>query len=145
MFEHFSNFFLRGGPTRTAPLDPACIWIEDSSRNRFALNGIQRIACFSAFLHQTNFFLQKCSNIFKQNIFSPILFFSKVFKFTWKMRNRLKRKKNQISDFYFSSYGHFSDVIPPIFNEFFTITQKIKIGEFFYHFFHSIQHTSHHP
>ena len=91
------------------------------------------------------FFLQKCSNIFKQNIFSPILFFSKVFKFTRKMRNRLKRKKNQISDFYFSSYGHFSDVIPPIFNEFFTVTQNIKIGEFFYHFFHSIQHTSHHP
>ena len=33
---------------------------------------------------------------------------SKVFKFTWKIRNRLNRKKNQISyfsNFYFLSYG----------------------------------------
>ena len=32
---------------------------------------------------------------------------SKVFKITWKMRNVLKRMKNQIFDFYFSSYAHF--------------------------------------
>ena len=52
-------------------------------------------------------------------------FFSKVLKFTWKMRNRLNRKKNQISgfsNFYFLSYGHFCDVITPIFDEFFTKT-----------------------
>ena len=37
-------------------------------------------------------------------------FFSKVFKFTWKIWNRPNRKKNQIFDlwdFYFSSSGHF--------------------------------------
>ena len=39
----------------------------------------------------------------------------------------------------------FCDVITPIFDEFFTITRKIKNGEFFYYFSHSIQHTSHHP
>ena len=26
-------------PTGTTPMDPACFWIEDPSRNRFALNG----------------------------------------------------------------------------------------------------------
>ena len=31
------NIYLVGG---AAPLDPACFWIEDSSLNRFALNGI---------------------------------------------------------------------------------------------------------
>ena len=30
-----------------------------------------------------------------------------VFKFTWNMRNELKRMKNQFSDFYFLSYGRF--------------------------------------
>ena len=37
-------------------------------------------------------------------------FFFKSVKFTWKIRNQLNRKKNQIldfSDFYFLSYGHF--------------------------------------
>ena len=41
-------------------------------------------------------------------------FFSKVVKFTSKMRNELNRKRNQISDFfdfYFSSYGHFCSKI----------------------------------
>ena len=49
---------------------------------------------------KSNFFFQKC--------------------FTWRMRNQLNWKKNQISDFtyfYFSNYGHFYDVITPIFNE----------------------------
>ena len=39
-----------------------------------------------------------------------IFFFFKEVKFTWKIQNRLNRKKNQISDFSdfnFSSYGHF--------------------------------------
>ena len=35
------------------------------------------------------------------------------------------------------------DVITPIFDEFFTITRKIKIGEFFYYFSHSIQSIAH--
>ena len=35
------------------------------------------------------------------------IFFSKMVKFTWQIRNRLNRKKNQISDFYFSSYSNF--------------------------------------
>ena len=41
-------------------------------------------------------------------------------KFTWKIGNRLNRKKNQISNFsffYFSSYGHFCEVITPIFRD----------------------------
>ena len=41
---------------------------------------------------------------------SRSIFFSKVVKFTWKIRNRLNRKKNQMSDysdFYFLSYGLF--------------------------------------
>ena len=73
------------------------------------------------FLQILNFFFQKCSNIFNQIFFSPF-FFSKVFKFTWKMRYVLNRKKNHIpdfSDFYFSSFGHFCT---PIFDKFFTIT-----------------------
>ena len=81
-----------------------------------------------------NFFFQKCSNIFNQIFFSPF-FFSKVFKFTWKIRNRLNRKKNHIPDFsdlYFSSYSHFCT---SVFDTFFTITRKIKIGDFFYYFF----------
>ena len=45
-------------------------------------------------------------------------FISKEVKFTWKMRNVLNRKKNHFSDFYFSSYGHFCDVIDPIFDKF---------------------------
>ena len=48
----------------------------------------------------------------KEDFFSsklPIFYFI-FFKFTWKIRNWLNRKKNHISDFcnsYFSSYGHF--------------------------------------
>ena len=40
------NFFYERGfrlpapPTGTAPLEPACFWIENPSRNRFALDGI---------------------------------------------------------------------------------------------------------
>ena len=43
-------------PTRSAPLDPACFWIEDSSRNRFALNGISAVSPTRFFKH---FFLNK--------------------------------------------------------------------------------------
>ena len=101
-----------------------------------------------AFLLQTTtgnqqFVILQC--FFFQKGFKKKKIRSKEFKFTWKMRNRLNQKKNQISDFYFSSYGHFFYVITPSFDEFFMITRKIKIGEFFCYFFHSIQHTPHHP
>ena len=51
-------------------------------------------------------------NLLTSWIFFKIkFFFFTFFKFTWKIGNRLIRKKNQFSDFsdyYFSSYGHFS-------------------------------------
>ena len=73
-------------------------------------------------------FFHKCFNIWTKKI--PI-FFSKVLKFTWKMWNRLNRKKNPISDFsdlYFSSYGYFWSFLYP--NLFCTpvITRKIDIS-----------------
>ena len=52
-------------------------------------------------------------HIWTKKIF-PNFFSSKVFKFAWKMWNLLNR--NQISDFYFSSYGHFCNQMPPIFD-----------------------------
>ena len=42
-------------------------------------------------------------------------------------------------------FWSFCDVITPIFDELFTITRKINIGEVFYYFSHTIQHTPHHP
>ena len=57
-------------PNGAAPLDPAFFWIEDSSQNRFALNGIQRIFCYSVFLLQKSktwvflFFSRLRSNFF---------------------------------------------------------------------------------
>ena len=42
---------------------------------------------------------------------SKFFYFFLFLKFTWKIGNRLNRKKNQFSDFsvfYFSSYSHFS-------------------------------------
>ena len=53
------------------------------------------------------------------------------------MRDMLNRKKIIISDFYFSSYGHFCDVITPIFDAIFTIYRKIKLGNFFNYLFQS--------
>ena len=62
----------------------------------------------------------------------PWMFFGGGPSFPTKKCNWMK---NQIPDLYFSSYDHFSDVITPIIDEFFTITRKIKIGElFFIHF-----------
>ena len=84
-----------------------------------------------------------CSNIFQNFEF----FFSlKFFKFTQNIQNRLNRKKNQVfdfCDFYFSSLGHFCTFQTPIFDEFSPITRKIKFGEFFHYFSHTIQHTPH--
>ena len=125
-------FFFCGGlrpptsSTGAAPLVPACFWIEDSNRNRFALNGIQRITCYSFFLHNSknknwenlkfgfSFYPADCRSFMYIQFFFPFL------KFTWKIGIQLNRKKNQIldfSNFYFSSYGHFCDVITPIFDE----------------------------
>ena len=123
--EKIQFFFSCGGlcppapPTEATPLDPACFWIENSSRNRFALNGIQRIACFTVFFCITRKIkIGKIWNLVFLSI-QPIpdlpcrfdhfwIFISKVVKFTWKMQNLLNRKKkSDFSDFYFSSYGHF--------------------------------------
>ena len=59
-------------------------------------------------------------------------FFSKVVKFTWKMQNRLNRKRNQISESWFSSYRekfieNSDDDVTKM-----TITRKIKIGNFLF-------------
>ena len=60
---------------------------------------IQPIADLSSKLKKNIWFWIKSMQIKIQ------FFFSKVVKFTWKIWNRLNRKKNQISDFYFSSYA----------------------------------------
>ena len=73
----------------------------------------------------------------KKKLFIFKKIYLKFFKFTWKIQNRLNRKKNQISDFtdfYFSSYGHFSVILwrhHPKFQRNFTITRKLIIGNFF--------------
>ena len=62
----------------------------------------------------------------------------------------LNRKKNQIVgliNFYFSSYGHFSVILwshHPNFRSNFATTRKIKIGNIFYYFSHSIRNIAHH-
>ena len=76
----------------------------------------------------------------KKNIYCSKfqIFFFPIFNFEPKIRNRLNREKNQISDisfFYFSSYVNFCDVLHPNFRWNFTITRKIKIVEFFKLFF----------
>ena len=53
---------------------------------------------------------------------------SEVARFLWKMRNVLKRMKNQFSDFYFLSYGENLSTIENILSTKMTITRKIKIG-----------------
>ena len=53
-------------------------------------------------------------------------FFFKFSKITWKIRNLLNRKKNKISDFYFSSYGHFCTHNDPNFRCIFTHNSKNK-------------------
>ena len=62
----------------------------------------------------TNFFFSNFCQVLTECItnqmkkkFKIVFFSSKVFKCTWKMQNVLKRTKNQISDYYFSSYGQF--------------------------------------
>ena len=63
---------------------------------------------------------------------------SNILKFTWKIWNRLNRKKNQISclcEFYFSCSGNFLLKMIPIFDEFSRITRKIKSKNQFISFF----------
>ena len=61
-FFYFNFFFLGWGlrppapPTGIAPLDPVCFWIEDSSRNRFALNSISPKKLFFFLLKVKTFF-----------------------------------------------------------------------------------------
>ena len=57
-------------PHRAAPLDPACLWIENSSGNRLALNGIQ-------FFLEGNIFFLKSSETYPKNIWNFFLRFSK--------------------------------------------------------------------
>ena len=74
------------------------------------------------------------NNIF----FFSKFFFSKVFKFTWKMLNVLNRKRNRILymyDFHFSGYGHFYDVITPIFRWIFPDNSKNKNWRIFLLYF----------
>ena len=56
-------------PTGAAPLDPACFWIEDSSGNRFVLNGISaknlNIFFIEIFFFLTqHFFFSKSSELY---------------------------------------------------------------------------------
>ena len=60
-------------------------------------------------------------------------------KFTLKIGKWLNRKKNQFSDlseFYFSSYGHFSVIFLTSSPQFSMITRKMNIKIFFYYFSH---------
>ena len=45
------------------------------------------------------------------------IFIFKVFKFTWKMRNRKKNQTSDFSDFHLSSYGHFLVIFLLAFSE----------------------------
>ena len=72
MLENFVEIFFYGrGPKaiqkHAVPLDTACFWIEDPSRNRLALNGISAI-------NITRFFEKNEKNIFF-NFFFPLNFF----------------------------------------------------------------------
>ena len=56
-------------PAGDAPLDPACFWIEDSSGNRFVLNGISaknlNIFFIEIFFFLTqHFFFSKSSELY---------------------------------------------------------------------------------
>ena len=49
------------------------------------------------------FFFQKCFNIWRKK--NPFFFLPKVFKSTWRIRNRLNWKKDHISDFFFELWS----------------------------------------
>ena len=109
------------------PLDPTYFWIEDSRWNRVALNGIQKIAFFSVFLHNLKnrksekseiriFFLFSRFQIFHVNLTTFVFIF--YFDVAWchhetdinikkiesgqidmKDPESAESKENQISDF----------------------------------------------
>ena len=77
---YFVEFFYYGW----VALDPTYFWIEDSSWNRVALNGIQRIACFMVFLHNLKIRnLKKIWNLVFLSI-QPIPDLSCKFDIFWK-------------------------------------------------------------
>ena len=58
-------------PPGTAPLDPACFWIEDSSQNTLASPAYFAKPDFQVFAYLSNFFLkdmQKHGSLALQNI-----------------------------------------------------------------------------
>ena len=62
-------------------------------------------------------------------------------EFTWNIGNRLNTKKNQnsdFSDFYFSSYGHFSVIFVTSAPQFPMITQKIKNRRIFFPYYSAL-------
>ena len=61
------------------------------------------------------------------------------------MKDPESAESKEKSNFRFFDLWSFCDVITPIFDEFFTITQKMKIGKIFYFVFHSIQLTPQKP
>ena len=95
---------------------------------------VQHFSKFQFFFNFSNLHESKCNtfiNYLRFDLFAtaprvrgPLLFahFDSTFQ------NRLNRKKNQISDFYFSSYGHFCT---PIYPNFHPQLEKYKLENFF--------------
>ena len=78
-------------------------------------------------------------------LFKINFLFFLFFKCTWKIQNRLNRKKNQISDFtnfYFSSYSYFVTSSPQLSIKFCTISKNIN-RRILYYSSHSTQHIPH--
>ena len=140
-FENFWNFFgnfeqkkestfffcsIFGGGPSPPPKNASSVWdyflgLVDPGRNRLASTGYQN------------------------NLFSVLhawvgtfFFFSKVFEFTWKMRNVLYKKKT-----HFSSYGNFFTQNVINFQWIFTHKSKNESRKFFYYVFHSFEHILH--
>ena len=94
--------------------------------------------------HQKNwFFLFKNDSIFKQTEKIPIFFLQKCSKLHERCGMCWKKWKIEISDFYFSSYGHFCTQNHPKFRWIFTLTREKKIRKIRKLIFHSIQHIAH--
>ena len=95
-------FFIGGGlrspapPTGAAPLDPPCFWIEDSSGNMFALNGI--LAKNQHFFHQKYFFSYLKKKFLKSSESYPK-----------KISSKSDEKKKFWS--HFSLFSHFKSII----------------------------------
>ena len=101
---YFSDFYLHAWKT----LKPGFFWYAvDTSLFRLGSTNPKKILRVWMLFggrrrpdqKKLNFFFFKNNQTFSNKFFFPIFFLSKVFKFTWKVRNRLNRRKNQISDF----------------------------------------------